>query len=88
MNDIEPIKWGESISEKTYDALRKLGWIDPNDIQDIKGEINKAKTFLRVNYGPEGKTIPNVVTENGSLDVMIFELCSHYEFILHENNIR
>ena len=41
------IKWGESIAESTVQALRDLGWKDPNQISDEIDRLNTENKKLR-----------------------------------------
>lgn len=73
------IKWGESISEKTCQALRDLGWVDPNEMQDKNQELETARATMLVNFGPGGKTIHNLVQKDDTLNVMITKVFIYYE---------
>ena len=77
----EPIKWAESISERTAQALRDLGWADPNKVEDIKAELSQARATMLVNFGPEGKTQPGLVSGDEKLSWMIVKVFRYYENI-------
>lgn len=81
-SNFSKINWGESISERTHQALRELGWADPNDINDLKGQIKPSRAIMIVNFGPEGKTRPGLVADNDSLDQMISKVFTFYEYKL------
>jgi hypothetical protein len=76
---VNSIKWAESISERTHQALRDLGWADPNDIEEIKSQISSSRATMLVNYGPSGRTRPNLITGDEGLEQMIVKVLSYYE---------
>ena len=77
--DLESVKWSNSMLAKTVQALRDLGWSDPNQIQDIQGELKLARTTMLVNFGPEGNCRPGLVYSGDRLSTMIVEVFSYYE---------
>jgi len=77
--EIEQIRWGESISGKTCKALRDLGWVDPNEEHESKGKLKTCIATMIVNFGPEGRCRPNLITGNESLEQMIVKVFTFYE---------
>ena len=68
----------ESILEKTCQGLRDLGWADPNEVEDIKAELSQARATMMVNFGPEGKTQPGLVSGDEKLNRMIVKVFRYY----------
>ena len=73
------MKWGESIGERTARALRGLGWADPNEMSDLKNDINFVKATLMVNYGPDGHQRPGVITGEENIRSMLITVLQHLE---------
>lgn len=72
-------KQSEPIAMKTAQALRDLGWKDPEDVQDMNTELGEGKTTMLVNFGPKGKCRPGLVTSRDKLTSMIVKVFSYYE---------
>ena len=77
------IKWGESIEARTVQALRDLGWKDPNEVQNAgDDELGHCKATMLVNFGPEGRCRPNLIKQEDSLLSMIIKVFTNYEDLL------
>lgn len=88
MSPIERIKWAESISEKTCNALRELGWVDPNEAHESKGILKICAATMKVNFGPEGRCRPNLIAGDETLKQMVVKVFTFYEEQLKSRNER
>jgi len=69
----------DSIAKKTCDALSELGWIDPTEAEKSKGKLKTCEATMIVNFGPEGKCRPGLITGDENLEQMIVKVFTFYE---------
>ncbi len=84
MSPFEPIKLGEMIPEKTCQALRELGWADPNEVHNSKWALRVYKDIMMINFGPKGRVRPNLLAGYETLEQMIVVVFQFYEERLRE----
>lgn len=47
-----------------------------------ESDAERTKAMLIVNYGPKGKTIPDIIEGYESLPVMVLRVCEKYDALL------